>query len=106
LGKAQALLMTIEHGKTLAYAVAACLPEALADGVATALLVRSAEDAICRGLSRYDLVGANTPAITRFKMGMGAILIAYPVTHQLRRPFSWLLPAWRKLRNPISLEIS
>jgi hypothetical protein len=94
-GEVRALVLTIEHAGTLNYCIAACAAEWLKSGIATALVIRTAEDGAARGLMRYDLVGANTPSITEFKLGMGARIESYPVDTVLTGPAGLLLQAWR-----------
>ncbi len=98
-GQPRALVTTIESGGVLNYAIAACHPDALSSGIATALVVQSARDGSFRGLHTYDLVGANTPSITQFKMGLGAKIMPYPCHNRTDGVSGQLFRGWNALKR-------
>lgn len=84
-GSLSAALLLVEDEGAGYYALAARDPEGRGDGAPT-LLVHHVMEGLAAEDRGLDFVGANTPAICRFKRGFGGRLLPYLMTHKVFRP--------------------
>jgi hypothetical protein len=95
----RAFVLTVEDRRTIFYAVAACHPDALSSGVATRLIFCIVEDAVARGLQQFDLVGANSESLARFKAGLGGQVLPYREHSVACSPWGKLIFLIRRARQ-------
>lgn len=84
-GSLSAALLLVEDEVAGYYALAGRDPEGRGDGAPTLLVHHVMEHLAVEGRG-LDFVGANTPAICRFKRGFGGRLVPHLMTHKVFRP--------------------